>query len=406
MTTFDRYASIGCDADDDPDTAVRKRSLTIAATIVTILAFAWTGTFVLLDRPSAAVIPLSYQVVSVIGLVALWWTKRYDLFRAVQLSLMLVLPFILQWVLGGFEQSSAVSLWALVAAFGAVYFLDARRAIPWFLAYIGLVAVSGVVDPSLAAGADPLPDGVRTMFWVLNMGSVAAVAYILLQYFVRDRERARAASDALLRNILPDVIARRLKALEATAGPSRIADRHPDVTVLFADIVDFTPFAERTGPDAVVDLLDQLFTAFDALVDRHGLEKIKTIGDAYMVAGGLPTPRPDHAEAVARMALDMLDAAARLRDAGLGVHLRIGVETGPVVAGVIGRRKFSYDVWGDTVNMASRMESHGERDAVTLGPTAAGRLAPSFRVVERAAVEIKGKGVVTPSHLVGPAGPG
>jgi class 3 adenylate cyclase/uncharacterized membrane protein (DUF2068 family) len=420
MTTLDRFASIGCDASDDPDTAIRKRTLTIAATIVSLLAVAWTGTFLVLDRPLAAAIPLSYQIISVIGLIGLWRTKRFDLFRAVQLSFMLVLPFLLQWVLGGFEQSSAVSLWALVAAFGAVYFLDARRSVPWFLAYIGLVVVSGVLDPFLAARAEPLPDGVRTMFWVLNMGSVAAVTYVLLQYFVRDRERARAASDALLLNILPRAIAERLKEVDArdrhdpamaTDHPahgalpdvrgSRIAEAHPDVTVLFADIVEFTPFAERAGPDAVFELLDRVFTAFDALVDEFGLEKIKTIGDAYMVAGGLPTARPDHAEAVASMALRMLDEAAAWRTAGVPVRLRIGIESGPVIAGVIGRRKFIYDLWGDTVNTASRMESYGEPDAIVLGPRAARRLAGSFRVVDRETIQVKGKGWITPGQLVG-----
>ncbi len=406
MTTVERYASIGCAPGDDPDLVVRKRTLTIAATVVTLLAIGWTTTYLALGRPLAAAIPGAYQVISVVGLAALWRTKGFDRFRTVQLTLMLVLPFALQWVLGGFENASAVCLWALVSAFGAVYFLDARRAVPWFVAFIALVIVSGVLDPTLAANAEPLPDGVRTVFFVLNVGSVAFVAYVLLQYFVRDRERARAASDGLLRNILPDVIADRLKALEGLDGGSRIADQHPDVTVLFADIVDFTPFAERAGPDAVVDLLDRLFTAFDSLADAYGLEKIKTIGDAYMVAGGLPMARPDHAEAVASMALRMLDEAARLRATGVDVHIRIGIETGPVIAGIIGRRKFSYDLWGDTVNTASRMESNGEPDAITLGPTAAARLATSFRVVDREAIQVKGKGMITPSRLLGPRSEG
>ena len=406
MTTVERYASIGCAPGDDPDLVVRKRTLTIAATVVTLLAIGWTTAFLALGRPLAAAIPGAYQVISVVGLAALWRTKGFDRFRTVQLTLMLVLPFALQWVLGGFENASAVCLWALVSAFGAVYFLDARRAVPWFVAFIALVIVSGVLDPTLAANAEPLPDGVRTVFFVLNVGSVAFVAYVLLQYFVRDRERARAASDGLLRNILPDVIADRLKALEGPDGASRIADQHPDVTVLFADIVDFTPFAERAGPDAVVDLLDRLFTAFDELAGAYGLEKIKTIGDAYMVAGGLPMARPDHAEAVASMALRMLDEAARLRATGVDVHIRIGIETGPVIAGIIGRRKFSYDLWGDTVNTASRMESNGEPDAITLGPTAAARLATSFRVVDREAIQVKGKGMITPSRLLGPRSEG
>jgi len=426
MTWLDRFASIGLRDGDDPDVAIRKRSLTIAAGSIVVLATAWTATFFALDRPLAAAIPLTYQVAAVVGLVALWRTKRFELFRAVQLSLMLVLPFALQWTLGGFQNASAVSLWALVTAFGAVYFLDARRAIPWFVAFIALVLVSGILDPFVAERVEPLPDGVRTAFFVLNMGSVAAVAYVLLQYFVRDRERARAASDALLLNVLPRSIADRLMALDererrdpdahaAHAAPgddghgalpdvrgSRIAEAHPEVTVLFADVVDFTPYAERVGPDGVFELLDQVFSAFDRLVDEFGLEKIKTIGDAYMAAGGLPEARPDHAEAVAGMALRMLQQAADWRAAGLPVRLRIGMETGPVIAGVIGRRKFIYDLWGDTVNIASRMETYGEPDAIVLGPRAARRLASTFRVEERETIQVKGKGWITPGSLLGP----
>jgi class 3 adenylate cyclase len=308
---------------------------------------------------------------------------------------MLVLPFALQWTLGGFVNSSAVSLWALIGAFAAVYLFEPGRAVPWFIAFLALVVVSGVVDGVIAPSAPPIPDGVRTAFFVLNVTCVALVAYLLLQHFVRQREAARAASEALLLNILPRQVAERLKV-----GGEVVADGHAEVTVLFADIVDFTPFAEREGPRAVVDLLDALFSAFDELTQRHGLEKIKTIGDAYMVVGGLPDPRPDHAEAVADMALEMLDVAGRWTTGSGPLRLRIGIDTGPVIAGVIGRRKFSYDLWGDTVNTASRMESHGEPDTIQLSPRAAAVLDRSFIVEKRAAVEVKGKGWITPGRLV------
>jgi adenylate cyclase len=168
-------------------------------------------------------------------------------------------------------------------------------------------------------------------------------------------EAERARSEGLLRNMLPESIAERLKQRQEV-----IADASPQVTVLFTDIVDFTSHAERSPPEATVALLNELFSQFDALTESRGLEKIKTVGDAYMVAGGLPNPRPDHARAVAELALEMLDLAARrsFPDGG-PVRLRIGIDTGPVVAGVIGRRRFSYDLWGDTVNTASRMETTG-----------------------------------------------
>ena len=156
-------------------------------------------------------------------------------------------------------------------------------------------------------------------------------------------------------NILPRSIAERLKADSTT-----IADQFAAASIVFADVVDFTPLSERLPPAEVVGILDHLFTRFDLLADRYGVEKIKTIGDAYMVAAGIPTPRPDHAQVMADMALDMREAL-RAEDAigRLGLELRIGINSGPVVAGVIGRKRFLYDLWGDAVNMASRMESHG-----------------------------------------------
>jgi class 3 adenylate cyclase len=391
------YTRIGGAADDGTDLAVRKRTLTIATTTITVLATAWTVTYLLLGLPEAAVIPLTYQVASILGLLLFARTHRFDWFAVSQLGLMLVLPFVLQWTLGGFVNASAVALWSLVTAFAAVYLFEARRAIPWFVGFGGLLVLSGLLDPALSRNPPPIPDAIRTTFFVLTIGGVALVTYVVFQYFVRQREAARAASEALLLNILPRSIAERLKA-----GTDVIADAHPAVTVLFADIVDFTPFAERAGPRATVDLLDALFSAFDDLAARHGLEKIKTIGDAYMVVGGLPEPRPDHARAIAAMALDMMAVARAWTAAGRPVRLRIGIDSGPVMAGVIGRRKFSYDLWGDTVNTASRMESHGEPDVIQLSPRAAALLGEWFVIAERETIPVKGKGWITPAELVGP----
>ena len=167
--------------------------------------------------------------------------------------------------------------------------------------------------------------------------------------------RAKAESDALLLNVLPRSIADRLKR-----GERVIADHYDEVTILFADVVDFTPFAAQETPARVVAVLNEVFSRFDTLAERHGLEKIKTIGDAYMVVAGAPEPRADHASVIVDMALEMLDVAASIEPTpGSPLRLRIGIASGPAVAGVIGHRKFSYDVWGDAVNLASRMESTG-----------------------------------------------
>ena len=212
-----------------------------------------------------------------------------------------------------------------------------------------------------------------------------------------DLAREREKSERLLRSILPAPIAERLKNGEAT-----IAESFADVTVLFADLCGFTEFAEKADPRHVVGLLDDIFSSFDHLAHAHGVEKIKTIGDAYMAVAGAPVPRPDHAEAVAAMALGMQEAfRGVMRARGLALELRIGMHSGPVAAGVIGRQKFTYDLWGDTVNLASRMESHGEPSRIHVSPATRALLGDAFRFADRGEIAIKGRGSLTTSFLLG-----
>ena len=388
-------------AETDPDPLrAQKVTLTIAAACVGVLAVGWVGTYLVLGVPGAAAIPFGYQVASVASLAVFARTKSYPWFRATQTAMMTILPFLLQWTLGGYVASSAVSLWALVAAIGTLFFYSASASIPWFLAFLGLSIISGLLEPLLAGHAAQFPDAVRTAFFVLNVGGVSVTAYALLQYAVRARDSAFARSESLLLNVLPRSIAERLKRERGV-----IAESHPDVTVLFADVVAFTPFAERTEPARVVGVLDEIFSAFDALAERHGLEKIKTIGDAYMVAAGLPEPRADHARVMATMALEMLDAFGRVgAQLGPGHSIRIGIDSGPVIAGVIGSHKFAYDLWGDTVNTASRMESHGLPGRIQVTEGVYRRLRGEFAFEERGEIEVKGKGRVVTYLLVGPVG--
>lgn len=205
----------------------------------------------------------------------------------------------------------------------------------------------------------------------------------------------KARSEALLLNTLPRRIVERMRQ-----GETVIADHIAGATILFSDLVDFSELAARLSPQATVELLGSLFSRFDDLAAQHGVEKIKTIGDGYMVAGGLPETRGDHVQAVTEMALSMLDAVAAVaRSSGAPLDLRIGIHTGPLVAGVIGTRKFVYDVWGDTVNTAKRMESHGLAGRIHVSAAAREALGAAFRFEPRAPVEIKGKGLVE-THLL------
>ena len=244
-----------------------------------------------------------------------------------------------------------------------------------------------------------------TSSFVLTVVTAWILVVATLWYNLREIRRAREAMEAeyerserLLTNILPATIAERLK------DPSRtvIADSYDEASILFADIAGYTKRASDTTPDDLVRFLDRLYTDLDALVDRHGLEKVKTSGDSYMVVSGVPRPRPDHIEALACLALDMAEAVAGLRDPnGREVPLRMGLAAGPVVAGVVGARKFFYDVWGDAVNVASRMETTDVEGKIQVPQDVYERLSNTFVLEQRGEVDVKGKGVMTTWYLVG-----
>lgn len=396
---MDDLAGLGALPDDSDEERLHKTILTLSAVFVTILSCVWVASYWLLGHRLSALIPLTYQVVTLLSLLHFFRTKRYPLFRLGQLWMMLVLPFLLQWTLGGFVASSGVMLWAVTAPLGALLFYGPQQSIPWFAAYAGLTIISGILDPYLAQRAAPMPPQVIRAFFVLNIAAVSATVFLLLQYFAREKARAMEATDRLLLNILPQPIARRLKLT-----PGAIADGFGEVTVLFADIVDFTRISAGMQPIDLVACLNRLFTSFDRLAQRHDLEKIKTVGDAYMVVGGLPTPRPEHAQAVAEMALDMQAEITRhLAPNGEEMRMRIGIHTGPVVAGVIGEKKFIYDLWGDTVNTASRMESHGVPGSIQVSEDAYRLLRGRYAFERRGSIPIKGKGEMMTYLLIGRA---
>jgi class 3 adenylate cyclase len=399
-----RLTDLGSLPSDSQELRLRKSVLVLSSSLMATLAFIWVGTYAVLGLWLSAAIPFAYQLASAASIYTFARTRRYHLFRASQLLMSLLLPFALQWSLGGFAASSAVVLWAFTCPVGALLFVGARQAVPWFLAFGALVAFSGLIDPTLADGAPDIPEGVVVSFFVLNVLGVCTTAYVLLQYFVRARERAlvelgveRAKSERLLLNVLPASVASRLKESDEV-----IADGFGAATVLFADIVGFTPLAQELAPADAVVLLDRVFAGWDGLAARYGVEKIKTIGDAYMVAAGLPSEREDHAEAIADMALEMGNEAERCAgQSGRQLEVRIGIDTGPVVAGVIGRAKFTYDLWGDTVNTASRMESHGVPGAIQVTERTYERLRERYDLRRRGTIEVKGKGPMTTYLLLG-----
>jgi len=403
--------NLGVQPTDPSEERTAKVALTLASLMLGFFAGAWTLVYFLLGLTAAAAVPLIYQATLLLALGHFALTKHFAAFRFVSLSLLLLAPIALQFVLGGFHPSSGVALWSFVAPLGAIVAYGARDSLRWFVAYLVLVSASAAADASEITSQVHVPTATVATFFVANVSGVSAVIYLLMRYFVRERARAMRAieeqqvllaeeqrkSEELLLNILPASVAQRLKQHDGL-----IADRLPDVSVLFADIVGFTELSQRRPPEIVVGILNRLFTAFDELADFWGLEKIKTIGDAYMVAGGVTVQHPGQVGAIAHMALAMQREAQRQNAAErFALDLRIGINVGPVVAGVIGRRKFAYDMWGDTVNTASRMESTGPAGTIQVSGTVYERLRSEFQFERREGVTVKGKGELTTYILLG-----
>ena len=380
-------AHIGSDPNDDDDIRLQKSLLAICAFPFMIAGVFWGLLYIVSDEPLAGAIPLSYSVISLLSIIYFRRTRQYQFFRFSQLTLILLLPFLLMVALGGFFNGSAVVLWALICPMGAMLFDESRHAPRWFLAFLSLVVLSGFLQPFVRS-ANNLSTTLIIFFFVINLIGVGSLVFMMVFYFVGQKNMFQQKSEALLLNILPKEIGAILKNESRT-----IADHYNAVSVLFADMVGFTPLSAQLPPVEMVELLNEVFSYFDSLLDKYNVEKIRTIGDSYMVASGVPRGRSDHAQALARMALEMRDyVATHTFGNGQCVSFRIGINSGSVIAGVIGRRKFVYDVWGDAVNIASRMESHGLGNAVQITQATYELIKDEFVCEPRGSVNVKGKG--------------
>jgi adenylate cyclase len=349
-----RLLGIADDTGDSEDVARRKR-VGVVAGYATIAAPLFLLLQVRGDTRQWLVLALGLSLYSVVNLAVLARTRDFDRYVVALLSAGVVFVPLATWVGGGITGSTSGLVWGFLAPAYAILALGPRRAAPWFVAFVASTGVMTVVDP-LARDRLGVPSyEVQLLGQVQNALLPLSIVFVLLRYTDARRLAAEARADELLTNAIPAAIAARLRR-----GEHRIADSYASTTVLFADIVGFTPWAQRTPPDRVVAELDGLFTTFDELVEGHGLEKIKTIGDAYMAVAGAPGTRADHAEAAVNVARAMIElVAARRARGGIELDVRIGLASGAVVGGVIGRRRLLFDVWGDTVNLASRMESFG-----------------------------------------------
>ena len=397
---------------DEQEDKLRRSLLIFASAFMTFAVMLWLAIYWMMGLNFSSNVPLAYQAVSVASLVYYHKTRNFVVFRFIQLSLFLFAPFIMQWSIGSSITASGVMLWALLAPVGAVVVAGWRESIPWFISYIVLTAVSGCFDYFLGGGQQSgVPLKTIGVFFALNFAAMSSIIYFLIRYFVLETEKMKnkinmqherlieeqERSEQLLCNVLPVHIAQRLKG-----KPGLIADGYADVTVMFADLVNFTQLTEQMSPEQMVSLLNTVFSWFDSFSEKHGLEKIKTIGDAYMVAGGLTRDHQDYSANIANMALEIREFVGshpELIKHNLAVH--IGIATGPVVAGVIGTKRIIYDLWGDTVNIASRLTDEATGGHIRVDKATYNRLRQHYQFDLPGVTHLKGKGDMPTYGLIG-----
>ncbi|HEY3072871.1 MAG TPA: adenylate/guanylate cyclase domain-containing protein [Candidatus Limnocylindrales bacterium] len=392
-----RILDIGSDAADEPDLRVRKRTAVATALIFIAVAVILGIVDLAVGEPTFAGLALVQIFAFAVALLLFRRSHHLAPLVATMTVVGLLLLFLSLIPSGGLSFGAADLVWIVLVPLGAVLFLGPRAALPALGTVVLVVLAAVLIDPFIRATPRE-PSAARLLFIAIDLLVPTALALGLVVFIDGERVRAKAQAETLLLNILPRSIADRLNA-----GERVIADHCDGVTILFADLVNFTPLAAREAPDRVVNLLNQIFSSFDTLAERYGLEKIKTIGDAYMAAAGVPVPRPDHATVAVDMAVAMHAAIRSIRPAGDGKapRLRIGIASGTAVAGVIGHRKFSYDLWGDAVNLASRMESTGVPGTIQVAEST-WRLCANRYPFTTHEVEAKGLGTLT-TYLLDPA---
>jgi adenylate cyclase len=404
--TWERISSLGV---HDQAVGDRRRiRLTNQSAVIGAVSVGAFGVYYAVGGPAfrTALVTNVVAVATLVAAVVLSHRGAHTLSRVAVLLTVNVVVLVASIVVGA--EAGFLYYFFLFAAVAFLLFED-RAAYKWAFA---LISAAAFVYVRVYAAQGPSAVVPRDVTQVLELTSAVSVIFTMIfivHLFTRDTTLAEGRlaveherSERLLLNILPAPISARLKGSDKP-----IADGFAEVTVLFADIVGFTELSQKLTPQALVEMLNHIFSAFDDLAERHHLEKIKTIGDCYMVAAGLPDLRDDHAEAIAKMALGMRDELERVnRLTGQSLRIRIGIHTGPVVAGVIGKRKFIYDLWGDTVNTASRMESSGVAQEIQLTRTVYERLVGKFEMEARGTIKVKGKGEMETYLLKGELGRG
>ena len=398
MPFIQRYLRLGANPSDSQGVRVGKAQLMGSASLGIVGFFVLGSIYLSYQEPEAGFIAVGCAILMTINVAAFVLAHRsLELAFTIQAALTFLVGLMLVFVLGSFANSSGTPLNALFFVL-----MGGRYARFWFLIYVPFLIAVIFAQP-FPRDSINVPPFVVSLLWLINLSMASGVLLALYRYAVAQRNNAyrllrgeQERAENLLLNILPKDIAAVLKN-----QPRTIAEHFDCASILFADAVNFTPLSTQMAPVELVELLNEVFSEFDVLVEKYGLEKIKTIGDCYMVAAGVPRTRPDHAQALTRMALEMQAYVAAREFHQHKLAFRVGINSGPVVAGVIGRKKFSYDLWGDAVNTASRMESHGMSGTIQITRATYELVKDEFICEPRGTVHVKGKGEMEIWHVTG-----
>ena len=391
-------AQFAFDSEDTEDIRAEKVAIFLVAGSCCLAGLVWTAMYYFIFGISIpTLLPFLFVIIVGSSLIVSHLTKNHHYAIYAQIICIIYITVLIQWSIGGVFDSGFVMIWSFIGPMVSLMFFSLRKSSVWFVLFLVNLLLTVLFNEFFSLRGPGTSETIRLVFFTMNLGVAALVVFIFAGYFVKAAVDERERANNLLLNVLPKKIANRLKLSDQT-----IADRFDSVSVLFADIVGSTPLFAELEPAEVVDWLNDVFSLFDQLVDKYDLEKIRTIGDNYMVASGVPTPRPDHAAAIANLALDMIHQLKTVPPRnGKRIEFRIGINSGPLVAGVIGKSRFHYDLWGDTANVASRMESHGEVGKIQITQSTYELIKGEFECVPRGPIEIKGKGKMETWFLVG-----
>ncbi len=374
---------------DSQELSFRKLLILLIASMCSACGIVWSALYVyVFGIGLIAFLPLVFVGVVGSSIVIAHYSKNYKILVYAQLTCIMWVTAFIQWTIGSMDQSGLVISWAFLGPLGAVIFLSIRQSVFWMLMFLFILVVSAVFEPALLGYKSYVSNGVRTLFYIMNIGTSLTVVFAASAWFMNSIQQEKKRSDSLLLDILPAEVAEELKV----KGYSD-AKQFDEVTVLFTDFKGFTTHAENLSAHDLVKEINECFSAFDNILHKHNIEKIKTVGDAYLAASGLPVANPNHAKDTVNAAIEIRNFMLnRRKENPDSFEVRIGIHSGHVVAGIVGVKKFAYDIWGDTVNTAARMEQNSEAGKINISETTYGLVKDKFNCEYRGEIEAKNKG--------------